>query len=188
MKLPNSKVFAHSRSRTFFLILTGLLIVSGCVGSNLPQFSMFRKKAESNQANWKNTVAESQANHLNWSTSYTDALQAATREGKLLMAHFTGSDWCAWCIKLEDEVFDTPNFQAWADQNVIPLKLDFPKMTKLSRELTAQNNQVKQKYDAYIKGYPTVLFIDSSGSVVAKMGYASGGPEAWISQAESKMQ
>ena len=188
MRLPNLKMLAHSRSRTFFLILTGLVIVSGCVGSNLPQFSMFRKKAENDQANWKNTVAESQGGHLNWSTSYNGALQAAAREGKLVMANFTGSDWCAWCIKLEDEVFDTPNFQTWASQNVVPLKLDFPRTTKLSRELTEQNNQIKQKYQSYVKGYPTILFIDANENVVAKMGYASDGPAAWISQAESKMQ
>lgn len=188
MRLPNSKIFAHSRLRTFCLILTGLLIVSGCVGSNLPKFSLFRQKAESNQADWENTVAESQADHLTWSTSYTDALQAAAREGKLVMAHFTGSDWCAWCIKLEDEVFDTPNFQAWANQNVIPLKLDYPKATRLSRELTEQNKQVQQKFSTHVKGYPTVLFIDPNENVVAKMGYASGGPTTWISQAESKMK
>lgn len=189
MRLSNLKSSGQSGSVLVCFILTGLLIISGCMGSNLLKPSSFRQKAESDRADWEKAISESQTSHLNWSTSYPQALQTATRERKLLMAHFTGSDWCTWCVKLEEEVFDTPKFQEWANQNVVPMKLDFPKTTKLDRELRTQNNQLLEKYRTHVKGYPTVLFIDPTrGDVVAKMGYAKGGPEGWISKAESKLQ
>ena len=43
-----------------------------------------------------------------------DAKALAKKENKLILADFTGSDWCGWCIKLKDEVFSKPEFQTWA--------------------------------------------------------------------------
>ena len=103
------------------------------------------------------------------------------------MALFTGTDWCTWCIKLEKEVFATPEFRKWSDENVVPLMLDFPKTTKLDPALSNQNQRLKLRYKDHFKGYPTVLFLDPQGNVVAKMGYASGGPENWIAKAEERL-
>jgi protein disulfide-isomerase len=114
-------------------------------------------------------------------------MQLAKRDNKLVMALFTGTDWCSFCIKLENEVFGTPEFRKWSDENVVPLMLDFPKTTKLDPALSAQNQKLKLKYKNYVSGYPTVLFLDPQGTVVAKMGYARGGPENWISKAEERL-
>lgn len=123
-----------------------------------------------------------------WSTSVDGAMQTAARENKLVMALFTGSDWCTWCTKLEKEVFEDPAFAKWASDHVVPLKLDFPQNTQLPRAQTEQNESMRQRYRKYVKGYPSILFLDDRGEVVAKMGYAKGGPDAWISQAEAKLR
>ena len=34
------------------------------------------------------------------------------------MLFFTGSDWCGWCMRLQREVFLTPEFTKWAKDNV----------------------------------------------------------------------
>src|ERR1700744_1852989 len=69
---------------------------------------------------------------------YTDLMKAqdqskATR--KPIFGFFTGSDWCGWCHKLQEEVFSKPEFVKWAKKNVILLELDFPRQKQLAPEL-----------------------------------------------------
>lgn len=118
-----------------------------------------------------------------WLTSYDEAAKLSKETGKPMLVDFTGSDWCGWCIKLKEEVFSKPEFDAWADENVVLLELDFPRKTKLSQELTAQNNELKDKYE--IRGFPTILFLDSEGEKLGQYGYDRGGPDVWIPKAEA---
>jgi len=120
-----------------------------------------------------------------WITSYEDALKLAKKEKKLVLADFTGSDWCGWCIKLKSEVFDTAEFKEWAKKNVVLLELDFPKQKQLPDDLKKQNQELAQKNN--IQGYPTILFFDAKGKKVGQTGYVKGGPEAWIKEAEKAM-
>ncbi|MCB9877647.1 MAG: thioredoxin family protein [Planctomycetes bacterium] len=120
-----------------------------------------------------------------WGTDYEAALKQAKKEKKLVMADFTGSDWCGWCIKLKDEVFSTAEFQEWAKEHVVLLELDYPKNKPQSKELKEQNAKLQKEFS--IRGYPTVLFLDSKGKQVAQTGYVKGGPEAWIADAEQKL-
>lgn len=120
-----------------------------------------------------------------WLTDFEAAKATAKKEKKVILADFTGSDWCGWCIKLDDEVFSKPEFQEWADANVVLLKLDFPRKTKLSPELQKQNEELQKEFD--ITGFPTILFLDAKGKKVDRSGYMEGGPEAWIADAEKKM-
>jgi protein disulfide-isomerase len=120
-----------------------------------------------------------------WLTDFEAAKAAAKQEGKVILADFTGSDWCGWCIKLKDEVFSKPEFAEWAKQKVVLLELDFPKKTQLPAELAAQNQRLKKEYG--IKGYPTILFLDADGKQLGQYGYDKGGPANWIKQAEAKM-
>lgn len=87
---------------------------------------------------------------------------------------FTGSDWCSWCNKLEEEVFDDPEFaQAAADQFIF-LKLDFPLNTSLPANLAAQNKQLQKKFD--IRSFPTVILIDANyQQQIGTTGYRAGG-------------
>ncbi len=113
-----------------------------------------------------------------WQVSYAKAAAEAKKTGKLIMADFTGSDWCGWCIKLTNEVFKTPQFKKWAAEHVVPLYLDFPRRTPQSAALKKQNTALAKKYG--VRGFPTVLFLTPDGGVVGRAGYVKGGPEAWI--------
>lgn len=119
-----------------------------------------------------------------WMTDYEAALAKAKKEKKLILADFTGSDWCGWCIKLKDEVFSKPEFVEWAADNVVLLELDFPRKTKLDEKLAKQNDKLAQEFN--VEGYPTILFIDAKGKAVGRSGYLAGGPEAWIAAAEKE--
>ena len=120
-----------------------------------------------------------------WMTDYTKALAKAKKEKKVVLADFTGSDWCGWCVKLKDEVFSKPEFQAWAKQHVVLLELDFPKKKQLPDDLKKQNEKLQQEYR--IEGFPTIVFIDAKGKAVGRSGYVEGGPDAWIAAAEKEL-
>jgi protein disulfide-isomerase len=120
-----------------------------------------------------------------WLTDYKAALAKAKKEKKVVLADFTGSDWCGWCIKLKDEVFSKPEFQAWADDNVVLLELDFPKQTPQSDELKKQNQELQKEFG--IQGFPTIVFLDAKGKKLGQSGYVEGGPEAWIAAAEKEL-
>lgn len=102
------------------------------------------------------------------------------------MADFTGSDWCHWCKVLDSEVFATKEFKTWAAKNVVLLTLDYPQATKQDPKLKKQNAELAEKFK--IRGYPTVLIINSKGAKVGELGYAKGGPKAWIPMAEAAMK
>jgi len=117
-----------------------------------------------------------------WTNSYDDAVRIAREEDKLVLADFSGSDWCGWCIKLKKEVLDTKAFNTWAEERFVLLLVDFPRNKPQSDEVKKQNAALLKKYK--VRGFPTILFLKPDGSVVGKTGYVRGGPDAWIKQAE----
>lgn len=56
---------------------------------------------------------------VGWSDNFEQAKAQAQKTGLPILADFTGSDWCGWCIRLKDEVFDTPMFKEWASANAV---------------------------------------------------------------------
>ena len=44
-------------------------------------------------------------------SNYADAVEEAKNNKKLLLLHFTGSDWCPYCQELDREVLTTSSFQ-----------------------------------------------------------------------------
>ena len=89
-----------------------------------------------------------------WKKSIKEAQELARKEGKDLFLNFTGSDWCGWCQKLQQDVFSKPEFIQWAKKNVVLLELDFPRRKQLSPELTQQNASLQQTFQ--VSGYPTI--------------------------------
>jgi protein disulfide-isomerase len=126
------------------------------------------------------------AQESSWLTDFEAAKATATKDAKVILADFTGSDWCGWCKKLEAEVFDTPEFRKWAGEKVVLLKVDFPRKTEQSEELQKQNKQLAEQYG--IRGFPTILFLDAEGKQLGQLGYKAGGPANWIQLAEAQMK
>jgi protein disulfide-isomerase len=121
--------------------------------------------------------------HGDWLVSWDQALAESKKTKKPIFADFTGSDWCPWCIKLREEVFDTPQFRAWARKNVVLLEVDFPKHKELSEELKKQNAKLRDSNN--VSGLPTVVFFDARGKKAGQLGYEPGGAEKWIKKADS---
>src|SRR5690242_722587 len=74
-----------------------------------------------------------------WLTDVPAAIARAKSEHKVVLLDFTGSDWCPWCIKLKGEVFETPEFAAFAKENLVLVEVDFPHSKPQSAEQKQAN-------------------------------------------------
>lgn len=125
-------------------------------------------------------LASASAAELPWMTDLPKAQAQAKQDKKLVMLDFTGSDWCGWCIKLNKEVFSTPEFAEYAKKNMVLVEVDFPRAKKQSDEQKKANEALQQKYK--IEGYPTIIVLNSEGKQVGQLGYMPGGPKAFIAE------
>ncbi len=116
-----------------------------------------------------------------WLTDFQKAAALSKKTGRPILADFTGSDWCGWCIRLHKEVFSKPEFKKWASANVVLLELDYPQQKPQAPALKKQNQALVKKYK--IEGFPTVLFLKHDGTVLGNSGYMDGGPAPWIKHA-----
>ncbi len=129
-----------------------------------------------------------EAQELTWHTDMNKAMDVSKKTKKPLFLFFTGSDWCGWCIRLQKEVFKTPEFEKWAKDNVVLVELDFPKRKTLTPELQKQNMELQQTFQ--VMGYPTVWLVNGSKKdnkfnfdKLGSTGYLAGGPTVWLDNA-----
>jgi thioredoxin-related protein len=113
-----------------------------------------------------------------WETDLEVAKKRAKDENKEILADFTGSDWCGWCIKLKKEVFDQPEFKEYAKKHLVMLELDFPNQKKLPAKEVKQNAKLAEEFK--VQGYPTILLMDAEGKEIARTGYQKGGPANYV--------
>lgn len=121
-----------------------------------------------------------------WGTDF-DAVKKAASEGKkVILADFTGSDWCPWCMKLDGEVFKTDAFKTFAKENLVLFVADFPNEKQVAKETADQNRKLAEKYG--VQGFPTVLLLDANGKELARTGYRRGGAEAYVEHLKGLME
>lgn len=114
-----------------------------------------------------------------WTADFAAAQKQAAAANKDLLIDFTGSDWCGWCIKLNNEVFKLEPFKAGVKDSFVLVEIDFPQdKAKLSEATQKQNTELGDKYA--IKGYPTIVLSDAQGRPYAATGYQPGGPEKYL--------
>lgn len=105
-----------------------------------------------------------------WLTDLAKAQEKAKAEKKMVLIDFTGSDWCPPCKNLHKTVLTSPEFAAFAKDNLVLVEVDFPRSKEQSAELKKANGELKAKFE--IKGFPTVIVLDAEGKeVFKKVGY-----------------
>lgn len=113
-----------------------------------------------------------------WLTDIEVAKSRAREETKPILANFTGSDWCGWCIKLEEEVFSEDVFKDYAREHLVLLKIDFPRHSPLPENQQQANHKLAQLYQ--VPGFPCLLILNQEGHELARTGYQPGGAEKYV--------
>lgn len=113
-------------------------------------------------------------------TNFEQAQKEAKTFHQPIFAFFTGSDWCYWCDKLQEEVLTTDYFKKYAEDNFVLFMADFPQKKVIDEKTKAQNKDLATKYD--VSAFPTVFLMDENGKVKVQSGYRMGGPENYIKE------
>ncbi len=122
----------------------------------------------------------------NWETDLNTAKTLASQENRNILLVFSGSDWCIPCMKLEKEIWNSPEFQKDSEEHFVLLRADFPKRkaNKLSNEQQEKNDQLAEKYNK--QGvFPLVEILDKTGKVLGTAGYKNISPNEYIAMLHS---
>lgn len=107
-----------------------------------------------------------------WKSNFDEAKKEAVNENKNILLLFSGSDWCAPCIKLDNAVWKSEAFKSESEKNWVIYKADFPKKkaNQLSVEQTESNNKLAEKYNRN-GSFPLVILLDKTGKVIGMTGF-----------------
>lgn len=119
-----------------------------------------------------------------WEESETIAKQRAAREGKPLLIWFTDSARSPMCKALSQELFSSPDFDQWATEKLIRLRVDAnlelndPNLSmdeESTRRADIKSYVTRLKKQYKILGHPYVVMLNPSGEVVLRhAGYKRG--------------
>lgn len=157
--------FSPSRlAASWALIGALLLLVAGCGPSEEPTGEQAGVEGEAQ-----------------WSEDYPAALARAQESDRPMFVLFTGSDWCPPCMQLEKNVFSSPVFAEFAEENLTLMKADFPR-GKQDEAIAKQNAGLQRQYP--IQGFPTVLLLNpQDGKVIfARSGYGGVTAEEYVEE------
>ena len=124
-----------------------------------------------------------------WKVDFSEAKELASKNNKPIILVFSGSDWCAPCMKLEKNIFNTEEFKAYAAKKYVLLKADFPqrKKNKLSKEQQIHNNELAEKYNQ--NGFfPLVVVLNNDGKTTGNLGYENIDVKAYIDKINAQIK
>lgn len=116
-----------------------------------------------------------------WLTDMDAAQQIAIFEDRPIVLVFQGSDWCAPCIRLDKEIFQTETFKLYAKDHFVMVEADFPRKRKnaLAPELEAHNKALAERFNK--RGiFPFVVVLDKDLNVLGETGYYKTSPSKYI--------
>ena len=105
------------------------------------------------------------------------ALAQQKQEQVLLV--FSGSDWCAPCMRFEKKVLNDPSFLQFTEGHLIVVKADFPQSKKLSPQTVKENEELARKFNPS-GSFPLIVLLDPDQKVQTYLEYHNEGPGDFI--------
>ncbi len=119
-----------------------------------------------------------------WVNNLGQAEQQARDEHKLILLNFSGSDWCGPCIRMHKEILESDSFRRFANDHLILVNADFPRMKKnqLPKNQQKSNELLADQYN-HEGNFPLTLLLDSNGKVIHTWnGFYAKGAESFASE------
>ena len=117
-----------------------------------------------------------------WQPTFEESFELAIKKSVPLMLVFAGSDWCAPCIKLDRQIWQSQVFIDYSNDNLVLYKADFPrkKVNRLTKEIEQKNEELAERFNP--RGFfPLVVLIDNDGNSLGELGYKNVSPQEYIS-------
>lgn len=100
-----------------------------------------------------------------WITSLPEAQLAAKEEKKLILALFTGTDWCPPCQQFEAQVAHDEQFFGIFAGSFVFFKNNWLRNTPQPEAVQTEVDRVRRKY--VIRSYPTLMVLNAEGEKLA---------------------
>ena len=107
-----------------------------------------------------------------WLNSLPEARHRAAKEDRIILVSFTGSDWCLSCRRQEKAVFQKDDFSAYAERNLVLLKVDFPRRS-LAKDSSTPAARLKEQFE--VTAFPTLIALDAEGRELGRWEGSSRG-------------
>jgi thioredoxin-related protein len=106
-------------------------------------------------------------NTSKWLTDMDEAKAEAAKSHKMILLTFSGSDWCVPCIRLHKEIFESELFEKYAEDNLVLVNADFPRLKKnrLSKEQTIKNERLADQFNPN-GTFPLTILLDANGKMI----------------------
>jgi len=107
-----------------------------------------------------------------WNTDFDVAKKQSATTGKNILLVFSGPEWCTNCTKLDELVWDSPEFKAEAEKSWVLLRADFHEKKGMPEPVNVNDMKMvlAEKYnrDGF---FPFVVLLDKTGRRIGKTGY-----------------
>ncbi len=122
-----------------------------------------------------------------WMKDFEQAKKVSHEKNTYILINFSGSDWCGPCIKMERQIFENPEFQAYAAEYLVLVNADFPRLKKnqLDKAQVGLNEKLAEQYNK--SGiFPLTLVVDEEGKVLKRWeGYPGTDSHAFIAELQN---
>jgi len=118
-----------------------------------------------------------------WIEDFQKAKAIGAQTRRTILLSFQSDD--QFSKKLIDEIYNSEYFKSYARQHLVLVKLDYSQsaMAKQSETLQTQNKSLADVYT--IRGYPMMIFLNSSGRHIASSKYQKGGAQEFLVQVQA---
>ena len=124
-----------------------------------------------------------------WYTNFEQARSEASQAKKYILLNFSGSDWCAPCIRLKAEIFDSQKFLEFAEDNLVLVNADFPRLKKnqLEKAQLRQNEALAEKYNPDGK-FPLTILLNAEGKPIKYWEGLQKSPDQFVEEIKRTIQ
>ncbi len=122
--------------------------------------------------------------HAQWNDNLDLARREAQQVGKKVLLYFSAAERCTPCQDLEQNVFASAEFEAYASKHFVLVKPVFDDTAPFHEK--ADNLLIVEKYnkDGF---FPWVVILDATGKIVNKVGqYNNESPLDYLKRLESR--
>lgn len=110
---------------------------------------------------------------LPWTTDYEQAMNVAKTSSLPVYLYFTGSTWCIWCKKMEDEIHNQDAFRQKMVGKFIFVKIDLP----VGGQSSETTKKLLQQYN--IQGVPSIIILSPQGTELGRFRYQRISPDQY---------
>lgn len=118
-------------------------------------------------------------------TDFEKAMDAAKKEGKIVMLEFTGSQWCPPCKMFHKFILDSEKFGKYAKEKMKVVLADFDRSgNPTTKEQAEKHAKLAEEFG--VRAFPTIILINPKANSITKIeGLPARKPEDMIEIIES---